>query len=300
MESLFRFARSLRGRMRWHSKRTRAIGAVAAYIGRSAVRFRAHDAWLAQLEATGIHGLARIDGTLVERYQHRYICRRWSIDRRLEALRSHYAYALARFPRELFDGLYRTRRVNLGRVILRDGHGLHVILKAPRLRDREGEMSLSITDDDGLQISYAAITFIDGGRTIVVGCLQGAANHAGRDAVREFTRRCHGLRPKNLLLSMIRSLAEAMGAERVLGIGNAAHPRPDKIKADYDAFWLEADGVAAEDGFYALSPREPVRDIADVESKRRAEFRRREALRLEVCGLLVAAFGLRPDVALAA
>lgn len=300
MQSLLRFARSLRGRARWHSRRVRAVGGVATYIGRSVARFRAHDAWLTQIEAEGMRGIAALDGTLVERYQHRYICRRWSIDQRLDALRSHYAFALARFPRELFDTLYRTRRVHVGRVPLRDGSGLHVILKAPRLRDREGEMSLSITDDDGLQISYAAITFIDGGRTIAIGCLQGAGNHAGREAVRDFTRRCHGLRPKNLLLSMIRSLAEAMGVERLLGIGIDAHPRSDKIKADYDAFWLEADAVAAEHGFYAMSPCEPVRNVADVESKRRAEFRRREALRLEVCGLLVAAFGFRSDVALAA
>ncbi len=300
MQSFLRFARSLRGRAGWHSKRTRAIGAVANYIGRSLVRFRAHDAWLTQLETPGMQGIAQIDATLIERYQHRYLCSRWPLDRRLEALRSHYAFALERFPRPLFDQLYRARRVNLGRVALRDGKGLHVILKAPRLRDREGELSLSITDDDGLQISYAAVSFIDGGRSLVIGCLQGAAHESGRDAVREFTRQCHGLRPKNLLLSMVRSVAEAMGAERVLGIGNAAHPRPDKIKADYDTFWLEAGAVPAEDGFFAMPPHEPVRDAAEVESKRRAEFRRREALRSEVCGLLVAAFGATHDVALAA
>lgn len=296
MQSLFRFARSLRGRASWHSKRIRGISATLTYVGRSAVRFARHDAWLALLESPDMAGLTDVDPTLVERYQHRYLCRRWSLDRRLEALQAHYEFALARFPRPLFDTLYRSRQVRLGRIELRDGSGLNLILKAPRLRDREGELSLSLTDDNNLQISYAAISFIDGGRSIVVGCLQGAANNAGRDVVRDFTKQCHGLRPKNLLLSMIRSLADVFEVERVLGIGNTAHPfagRPGKIKADYDAFWLEAEAVPAEDGFFAVPPREPTRCASEVESKRRSEFRRREALRHEACSLLVGAFGFQ-------
>jgi uncharacterized protein VirK/YbjX len=91
-----------------------------------------------------------------------------------------------------------------------------------------------------------------------------------------------------------------MGAERILGIGNQAHPFASrkKIKADYDAFWLENGGVADTHGFYAMSVLEPLRSESMVESKRRSEFRRREALRREACDLLVAAFAV-PRVALA-
>ena len=59
--------------------------------------------------------------------------------------------------------------------------------------------------------------------------------------------------------------------------------------------------VVGEDGFYLLPPREPVCGEADIESKRRSEFRRREALRHEACESIVAAFGFeRVRVALAA
>ena len=77
-------------------------------------------------------------------------------------------------------------------------------------------MTLSLIDHEGLQISYVAFSFIDAGKAIVIGCLQGAPNHAGLDVVRELTRQCHGLRPKNLLLSMVRALGVAFGVERVL------------------------------------------------------------------------------------
>jgi len=300
MQSLLRFARSLRGRSEWHSSRSRGFNATMSYIARSLLHWRQHAAWLAFLEAPAMVGLTSLDRTLIERYQHRYMNRHWSMSQRLAATREHYAFALGRFPNRLFDRLYRARGVPLGQLTLRDGSSLSLSLKAPTLRAREGELSISLVDEQGLQISYATVSFVENGRTVIIGCLQGAANNAGRDVIRDLTRQSHGLRPKNLLLSMIRSLAEAMGAERILGIGNEAHPFASrkKIKADYDAFWLENGGVADAQGFYAMSVHEPLRSESMVESKRRSEFRRREALRREACDLLVAAFA-SPRVVLA-
>lgn len=304
MPSIMRFARSLSGRVGSHSTRVRGIGATLTYIVRCIARWREHDAWLAFLESAPMAGIATIDRVLPERYQHRYINRTWPRQRRLRAIRDHYDFALARFPRPLFHMLYRERLVFVGKLRLRDGDSLSLILKAPFRRSREGEISLLLIDANGVQISYATITIIDNGGAILIGCLQGAPKDVGRDVVRDLTRQCHGLRPKNLLLSMIRALAEAFGIERVSGIGNEAHVFagiPDKVKADYDAFWMESGGVLNEDGFYELPPREPVRCATQVESKRRAEFRRREALRNEACELVAAAFGFeRTPVALAA
>lgn len=301
MQSIFRFVRSLRGRANWHSKRSHTVNAVLSYIGRSVSAWRTHDAWLAFLESPTMAGVSSIDTVLTERYQHRYISRRWSRERRLRALRDHYDFVLSRLPRPLFHILYREREVLLGRVTLRNGQPLSLVLKAPYRRAREGEMTLSLVDHEGLQVSYAAFSFIDAGQSIVIGCLQGAPNHAGLDAVRELTRQCHGLRPKNLLLSMIRALAVAYGVTRVLGVSNEAHVFAgiaDKIKADYNGFWRECGGSETDDGFYALSPAEPVRCETEVESKRRSEFRRREALRHEACESVVAAFGFERAVVL--
>jgi uncharacterized protein len=297
MSSIPRFTRSLSGRAAWHSKRSHAVGAIATYVARSLAWWKRHDAWLAFLEQPAMAGIASVDTVLVERYQHRYISMRWTREKRLAALFDHYRFALEHFPRPLFHMLYRERVVRLGTIALRDGAPLSLLLKAPLRRGREGELSISLTDATGLQLSYVQVSFIDGGRTLAIGCMQGAANQAGRDAVRELTKQCHGLRPKNLLLSLVRALAEAFDIDRVIAIGNDAHVFagiPNKVKADYDAFWIEAGGTPCADGFFDLPPRDPARHESEVESKRRSEWRRREALRREACELLVSAFGIQP------
>ena len=84
-------------------------------------------------------------------------------------------------------------------------------------------------------------------------------------------------------------------------VGNAAHPfagTPGKIKADYDSFWLENDGLAHADGFYDLPPHEPLRDIQEVDSKHRSAFRKREALREEATRLLWQALAETPPLAM--
>jgi len=301
MQSIFRFARSLRGRGAWHRKRSHVVNAVINYLGRSLTRWRRHDAWLAFLETPPMAGVSSVDTILTERYQHRYIHKAWSWQKRMDVLRGHYEFALTHFPRPLFHMLYRERTVLLGKVTLRNGEPLSLVLKAPYRRAREGEMTLSLVDHQGMQLSYAAFSFMDDGKAIAIGCLQGAPNHAGLEAVRELTRQCHGLRPKNLLLSLIRALAEAFEVERVLGISNESHVFAgiaDKVKADYNGFWRESGGTETADGFYAMAPHEPVRCETEVESKRRSEFRRREALRREACELVVAAFGFERAVAM--
>ena len=290
MSSLKRFFQSLPTRAR-----SRGFAGACKYTARSVLHWRRHTAWLAFVEKNvPMAMVARNDPPLLERYQHRFISLRMSLGDRLAALASHYAVVLRCFPPVLVRELYVGREVRLGALPLRDGGTVDVVLKAPPLRGREGELGIYLVDEAGLHLSYAVITFADDGRTVLIGCLQGAAASAGREAVRDLTRRSHGLRPKNLLLSMIHAMAARVGAERIRAVSNAVHPfagMADKIKADYDGFWLESGGVRATDGMFDLPATEPVRDIADVESKHRSAFRKREALRLDACALLATALG---------
>jgi uncharacterized protein VirK/YbjX len=296
MSSLKRFIRSLPGRARH-----RGLAGAVKYTARGLLRWRRHAAWLSFIDAhppmaTIVHN----DPPLLERYQHRFISLRMSMDERLAVLISHYAVVLRCFPPVLVRELYVGREVRLGALPLRDGGTVDVVLKAPPLRGREGELGIYLVDEAGLHISYAVITFADGGRTVLIGCMQGAAAAGGREAVRDLTRRSHGLRPKNLLLSMIHAMAARVGAERIRAVGNAVHPfagMADKIKADYDSFWLECGGLPGKDGMFDLSAREPVRDISEVESKHRSAFRKREALRLDACALLGTALGVPHEAA---
>ena len=287
------FLRSMRGRYDWPRSMFKRALSMTKYLARCAWMPQRQSAWLAFLYGTDrMTAFVARDSRLLERPHHLYINRRLSHARRFDIVESHYRYVLAHLPIDLMDRVLCAGHASLGHLVLKDGSEVELRLSKPTGRGREGELALYLLHADGQALSSMIFTLADDGRTLLIGCLQGAAADLGREAVREFTKQAHGMRPKNLLLSMLYALAERLGTSQVHGISNAAHPfaiHGDKIKADYDSFWQECQGELLRDGFYRLPPRESSRDESQVESKHRSAFRKREALRANACALMVAA-----------
>jgi uncharacterized protein VirK/YbjX len=287
---------SLRGRRDWRGSLPKRFFGAAKYVVRSLWMARRQAHWLSFLFGSVPTRLLAIrDPRLYERPQHHYISRRLSGASRFEIIESHYRFVASAFPARLMRSVYVRGQVSLGRLPLKDGSEVECRLSIPTGRSREGELALYLVRADGTALSSMIFTVAANGLSLLIGCIQGAAGDLGRDAVRDFTKQSFGLRPKNLLLSMLYALADATRIDQVFGVSNTAHPfaGSGKIKADYDSFWQECGGVLSDDGFYYLPSREPVRDEALVESKHRSTFRKREALRLQACELIYQTFDRR-------
>jgi uncharacterized protein len=283
--------RSMRERRDWHGSHAKRLSYAIKYAARCLTHPRAQASWLRFIyDCPHMSAIHARDPYLFDRPQHRYINRGFRAAQRYATMFSHYRFVGSQLPIALIDMMYRDGKVTLGEVSLKDNSRLMVKLAIPTGRGREGELCLQLTNALGDVLSSLIFTIGDEGRSLLIGCLQGASSQLGRDAVRTLTRQCHGLRPKNLLLSMLLGFAQDRGMTRVRGISQAAHPfslTRGKIKADYDSFWAECDGQLNKDGFYDLPAREPVRDEMQVESKHRSAFRKREALRWEATHLFV-------------
>lgn len=284
------FQRSLQDRSDWRGGLGKRVIAGAKYIVRSALQAQQHAAWLRFLYQTPrMTAILQRDPRLHERPQHDYINQSLSHARCYAIIESHYRYLFAHWPTTLVDRIYTGSGASLGRLTLKDGSEAELMLRVPLGRSREGELAMYLLDASGRALSSIICTLADDGRSLLIGCLQGAAPGLGREEVREFTKQAHGMRPKNLLLSMLYALATATRVTEIRGVSNGAHPfsgDDDKIKADYDSFWVECQGERLPDGFYALPLHEPARDEAQVESKHRSAFRKREALRHTACELM--------------
>ncbi|RDI96993.1 DUF535 domain-containing protein [Dyella solisilvae] len=292
------FLRSLRQRGDWRGPWSKRLVAGLKYVARSTCMPRRQSAWLGELYGSPrLSAYLAHDPRLHERWHHHYINRRLGRAQRMAVISSHYRYAFSQLPRAIVDAVYLRGRSELGAVMLKDGGQLLLELRRPLGRSREGELALCLSNTQGQLLSSVTFSVADDGRTLLVGCLQGAAAELGREAVRELTKQCHGLRPKNLLFSLLLAFGSYTGAMRVRGVSNLAHPfagEDDKIKADYDSFWEECQGVLQPDGFFELPTAESERDESQVESKHRSAFRRREALRREACAQLLAALREEP------
>ncbi|AIF45784.1 VirK/YbjX family protein [Dyella japonica] len=292
------FLRSLRQRSDWRGSTSKRLAARLKYIARSIRMPRRQSAWLAELYGSPrLTSILAHDPRLHERWHHHYINRRLGRAERMAVISQHYQFAFSQLPPAMIEAIYLHGRHTLGALALKDGSELLLELRRPTGRSREGELALCLANSQGQLLSSAIFSIADNGKTLLVGCLQGAAAELGREAVRELTKQSYGLRPKNLLFSLLLALGSFAGATRIRGVSNLTHPfagQADKIKADYDNFWEECQGVLQPDGFFALPTSEPERDESQVESKHRSAFRRREMLRREACARLLAALRDQP------
>ncbi len=143
---------------------------------------------------------------------------------------------------------------------------------------REGDLTLQLLNETGDEIYLMSFSFGAEGQLYVCS-LQGPSTEQSVEQVKSITKQMHGMRPKNLLMSAIYAVAAYFHVTSILGISNNSHIKSQHLKSSYDNFWQECGATPTTDGWYQLPLQEPVRDIEQVKSQRRAEFRRREALR---------------------
>ncbi|MBB5360209.1 hypothetical protein HDE76_003451 [Rhodanobacter sp. ANJX3] len=298
LEHVTNFLRSFNGRADWAGEPRLRRKMAVKYIVRAIGMPWRHVRYLSFVYGNPpMCAYQRRDPRLLERHFHRYIHLQWSRSARLRSVQQHYRFALARLPKTLFEAIYVYGNATLGNVTLKDGTQLKLCLRPPIHRGCEGELCLQLSDADDFPIYRLILTVIDDRPTIAIGCLQGPEGQNGKDIVRDLTKNMYGMRPKQLMLSLAYAFAQRFGIERILAVSNMAHPlrrARDRFQADYDEFWLEQKGCNVGHGWFMLPETLSRKSEADVPSKHRSAFRRREAIRLEAEQLLIDALAAYP------
>lgn len=252
--------------------------------------------WLGILNSHPFLGtLAGCAPHLLHKVYRPYMSNTLCSERRLSALEQHYRFVIERG----LDGV--VLQAARGGMLLASFDGkcgapYEVWLRAVAPLEREGELVLQLRTGQSLVYSLAFSFCGAHGRHVVnVGCLQGPRGETAPDLIRSSTRSLHGLRPKNLLIGLVRQIGQDLGCTHLHLVGNGnrvVHSaiRQGKVTADYDQAWEELGALRRPDGDFELACRALAPPALDeVESKRRSELRKRHAL----CGAVHAAVGER-------
>lgn len=201
---------------------------------------------------------------------------------RADWLQTHCRLTTTLFGDEVLPAILHRCDAPLCRVALPGGHGLlHIRLIHAHQFEREGDLSLLLEDPFGTPLFLLSFSFEQDaqGLGLVIGGLQG---RLGLDTARQLTKFCLGVRPPNLLLFALQTLARELGLVRIRAVGAARHvyhgtERAGRVRFDYDGFWPSAGGVMGEDQFYHLPLQPQRREREDIPANKRAQYQRRYA-----------------------
>ena len=251
------------------------------YLLSSLLALPRHASWLKLVGASrALRAAAELNPRLYERWQSHYISREFDLADRGRIVDAHYGFVSRELPERLRLRLLKGHDVRLATLPLGGGEMAYLHARAPE-NESCGELGLFLLNGDKEAIASCAITFA-GEEGLLVGAMRGPWAYMGRGPVAAFTRASGGLRPRDLLFTVVRALARHYGFRRLRAVGAMAHPlgrRAGVTAASYDRFWHRHGGVPGANGLYEMPLTATVQEHGD-----------REAFGREVCDVTLRAF----------
>jgi uncharacterized protein len=226
-------------------------------------------------------------GLVIAKIHRPYLSTHLSISERASAVLSHYQLIEHLPNRSLRELLQTVAPVELASWTGKNTESLRIELNSAEF-EREGELMLCLYFQSEL-IARLSFSFscIDQQTVMCIGGLQGPGVHCNSEIVRDATKACHGIFPKRIVLDIASLLAKLCGIATIFATGDDSHvfrqlryrrSKRDKFHASYTDFWLSLGAYRNARGFYQLPTDLPRKNLEDIASKKRAEYRRRYEL----------------------
>jgi len=214
-------------------------------------------------------------------YVRPYVHHKWSVHQRESVLLAHYRH-LDTMPVPLWC---RTQEWRDMFVLSSDYSNVRVVLHKPSWMRSEGEIGISLMVDR-LRIVSVMLFFShdEQGKTwLNIGAIQGNAKEETKEMVSLLTKQMHGLRPRDMIINLVKIIAANSGCIGVRAISDHAHRSQHTAttaekESQYNAIWEDQQGIAKDDGFYYLSLDINKKDMEDIPSKKRSMYRKRYEL----------------------
>ena len=151
--------------------------------------------------------------------------------------------------------------------------------------DREGETTVILRDQQNCMLAEISFTLCltKGMPTLIIGGLQGPNSDDAQARIQKATKAFHGLFPKRIALEALLRLSDLMHIENIYAVATESHvyqsmrynSRTKHMYADYNALWEMSGGIKMSDGYYRLPHVIKRKEIEELPSKKRSEYRKR-------------------------
>jgi len=234
-----------------------------------------------------------------------YLFKGLSVAGRGKAILSHYAFVQELADKGITPLFLQQEKQLLARFYGKDETCMELFC-SPGYYDREGEITLAL-HYNGKSVANMSLAFTEENNAMIacIGGLQGPNNEEGQQLIRQATRACYGVFPKKMLLDTLRVIATRCGISALHAVGNKSHvfmrlryffSKKGYFVANYDEFWLSVGGTLGKHNLFSLPLTSARKNLEDVASKKRAEYRKRYALLDDVENQIMCTLGTKNPV----
>jgi uncharacterized protein VirK/YbjX len=264
------------------------------------LKFRLRHAWFRKevdtlkhyLGSKQLFDLLHTDPAITLKCTRSYLWTGLNGSRRLMAQLGFYDWLLTQYTSQQISHFYQVNHITICNFLVKD-RSIEVQLRPSRGLGREGELAVFLSLDGQvlMKASFSVLSLdligIPGkGHAMYVGAFQGEKNTL--ELIKETTLLMERTKPSHLLFNVLQSLAKNWNLHAIVGVSDNDHAfagytrtLAKRVKLNYDQIWQELGGEKNEQSGHWVLPRNwAPRPIEEIESKKRAAYRRRCALRL--------------------
>ncbi len=234
---------------------------------------------------------------LMSKIHRPYLSNAFGMREKVETIKDSYRFIDEYFPAEKRESLYTDGKVKIGEITGNKEELFEINLALYPHYDKEGEFNLILTNSDKVVLSTLTFSLqkVKDGFRIFVGGLQGAGRDVDHNLIKTATKNMYGIFPKKILMESLYFLEKSldMKIEKIC-VGNAQHvytakryKRKRTIHSSYDEFWESLNGKVLNSGLWLLPQKLERKDILEVVSKKRGQYRKRYTLLDELEGSIL-------------
>lgn len=226
------------------------------------------------------------DSRFIEKAFRPYITAKSSSLSRVNMVISHYKFLEENVDFSLIEDIFRGNGVKIDSVLNDDGE-YSIFLSNDSRYNKEGDLTIKLTSPEGF--TFYSISFViceyDKKISLLIGGIQGPeSDPENKNKIKNLTKTLNGIRPKDLMVHMVRILASELNVANILAVSNKSHIYKARryigdnhnVAFDYDLHWLSQSGVICDnDDFFLLPVKYLRKDINEIPRSKRAMYRRR-------------------------
>ncbi|WP_308515768.1 DUF535 family protein [Sphingomonas flavescens] len=216
-----------------------------------------------------------------------YQCAAWSPETRFERIAAHLQ-AIRSIP-----GLWLKPDEKL---VVADLHkfseGTRIIIDRPRWLSREGHLTVSLFKNDFRAFTLTFSINLNPVPSIFVGSIQGRQDKDILSTYRDLTKDFNGVRPRDLIIEMLRELASKLNIARIDAVADEAKISRHAYYGgasgglNYNEIWEDRGAVRSSSSSYELPISSKRRELEEVAPKKRSMYRRRYDMLDEISTLV--------------
>ncbi|MGB6130010.1 MAG: VirK/YbjX family protein [Psychrilyobacter sp.] len=225
---------------------------------------------------------------LLSKMHRPYLSSTFKMSEKLNAIKDSYEFIDTYFSEEKRKILYTDGQIVLGEICGNNSEVFYVNLALYPHYDKEGEFNLILTNSDNITLSTLTFSLQKEKNEfrIFIGGLQGAPKDIDHSIIKVATKNLYGLFPKKIIIESLYFLEKSLGMKvEKICVGNSQHVYTAKrykkkrtILSSYDSFWISLNAEKTKLGLWILPEKLERKDILDVPSKKRGQYRKKYGL----------------------